>query len=435
MSSVTQPPRFLGLELGSLGRELRAAWQQIRGWPGLTLLSPPVPVRLLRADGRADLWMVDEADARPARGDVSAARYDAVELPEDDWLLRRIELPPLPAAEVAQAVALEVAGASPFAPDDLVWGYSSRRVASGKIEIDIALASRKRSAAYLQTLASRPPTAGAAEVWAMAPSAPVVFNGFGETQRMAHARMRQRMALALLLLALGLVAAIAVTPVAQARLRAVQAVQASNELTKRVEPLIRQRAALMRNVENGQALQEALADRADPLVVMDLLTRVLSDETSLLGLNIQGSKVSITGSTPNAAALMQELSARPELREVKAPVPATRPLGTSKDSFNIEFSLAGPPATPKAAASAPAVPIGTAAAAGSPAASAAASAEAVAVAPPLPASASGAASHAQPSAQPMAQPAPQPATQSAPSSGASFGGATFGAPSKPAKAP
>jgi general secretion pathway protein L len=427
MSSVTRPSRFFGLDLQLLGRELRAAWQQIQEWPVLGWLSPAVPVCLQRGDGQAGLWLVDGDSARFRGGDVSAARFTAVELPEDDLLLRRIELPPLPAGEVDQAVALEVAGASPFAAEDLVWGYARRRTPSGNLEIQMALASRKQITSYLQTLSARIAGDGAPEVWAMAgPSTPVVFNGFGETRRVAHARVRQRATLALVLLALGLAAAIAVTPVAQARLRAIDAQQASTELTKRVEPLIRQRAALLRNVETGQSLNEILADRADPLFVMDLLTRVLPDDTSLLGLNIQGSKVSITGSTSDAAALMQQLSARAELREVKAPTPATRPPGTSKDSFNIEFMLASAP--PRAA---------TAARSQQASATPGASAAAVSASAPAPAVPAAAALLGSPPAAPVPQSAaPQPsAAPAARSGGASFGGATFGAPPAPAKAP
>ena len=439
MSSLTRSPRFLGLDLQLLGRELRSAWQQIQEWPVWTWLSPAVPVRLLRTDGQAGLWRVDGFSARVADGDVSTTRFAAVELPEDDLLLRRMELPLLPAAEVAQAVALEVAGASPFPADDLAWGYVPRRTASGNLEIQIALASRKRISSYLQALSPGVPEGGALEVWAMAgPSTPVVFSGFGETRRLAHAKVRQRAAAALLVIAMGLITAIAVTPVAQARLRAMEAQQASDELTKRVEPLIRQRAVLLRNVETGQALQEILADRADPLLVMDLLTRVLPDDTSLLGLNVQGSKVSMLGSTSDAAALMQQLSTRPELRDVKAPTPATRPLGTSKDSFNIEFTMAGaprarePPAGSQAGSPSPATS-GSEAATPVNAASQATSGATATFVSPL----SGPATAAAPAPQATAQSAPAPAAGAAThdTAGATFGGPTIGAPSRPAKAP
>ena len=36
---------------------------------------------------------------------------------------------------------------------------------------------------------------------------------------------------------------------------------------------------------------------------------------------------------------MQHLSAQPGIREVRAPSAATRPLGVSKDSFSLEFTL------------------------------------------------------------------------------------------------
>lgn len=424
-SSATQSSRFLGLDLQSIGRELRAAWQQMRDWAPMNWLTPAVPVRLLRQDGPDSLWILDGANGRPTAGELSAARFVAVELPQDDLLLREISLPPLTSAELEQAIALEVSGASPFPPEDLVWGCSARQADAGRLEVYLALASRKRVSTCLEGTASRRPADVAPEVWAMAGQAtPIVFRGFGEPRRLAHTAVRRRMAFALVLSALGIAVLIAATPVAQARLRALEAIQASEELTKRAEPLIRKRAALLRHVEAGQSLKEVLAERADPLYVMDLLTRLLPDDTSLIGLNIQGTKIAINGSTSNAAALMQQLSAQSELREVKAPTPATRPPGTTKDSFSIEFSLA---ARGSAAAAAPVPPV-VAASASPPAATAAPASAPAALQPAAPVT-------QQAAAQPAPPPSPQPAGQPANQSGATFGGATFGAPAVPAKAP
>jgi general secretion pathway protein L len=73
--------------------------------------------------------------------------------------------------------------------------------------------------------------------------------------------------------------------------------------------------------------------------VLQLITEALGDDTSLLSLQVQGHKVSLTGQTANASALMKKLDSLPGLRDVRAPAPATKPLGATRESFTIEFSM------------------------------------------------------------------------------------------------
>lgn len=404
MSSATSNARFFGLDLQALRRELHAAWQQMRGWPIVKWLTPAVPVRVLRTGGAEAFWLAEGMAVTADAGGMKAARFSAIELPEDDLLVRTLKLPSLPAGEIAQAVALDVAGASPFPAEDLVWGHSTRQIKPGAVEVLAVLASRRQVQSRLQSLSAAGPGAAVPEVWAiMQGSRPIIFSGFGETRRLSYAAVRRRIAFALLLLALGLAVFMAATPTAQLRLRALEAMQSSEVLKKRTESLVRQRAALARAAETEAALKEILAQSTDPLRVMEVLTQALPDDTSLLGLQTQGSKVTINGMTVNAAALMQQLGARPEVRDVKAPTAATRPLGTTKDSFNIELTLAGRSAS-----------------------------AAQAVAPAAPASAAGA---AMPAASTPAVAAGTPTAATTPSSvqqgGASFGGASFGGSAQP----
>lgn len=341
MSPTFHNPRFLGLDLQALRQEFRAAWSRMQRWPVLAFFSPVFPVRLLGADGGETVWSVDDAriDGSAKTSALPAPVFTAVELPENSFLLRRLLLPPLSEGELAEAVSLDVAGANPFPPEDVVWGFQSREIAPGKIEIHAALASRRQVMNYLQTVSGQLPQSPP-EVWAVAGAfIPIVFAGFGETRRVTQAAARRRFALALLLLALALVTFIAVTPVAQQRLRALEAVNAFDSLTKKADPVLKQRAQLVRMAETAGSLKEILALRSDPLFVLDLLTQALPDDTSLMSLQVQGAKVTINGSTGDAAALMQRLSVRPEFRDVKAPTAATRPLGASKDSFSIELTL------------------------------------------------------------------------------------------------
>ncbi|HEY0201884.1 MAG TPA: PilN domain-containing protein, partial [Burkholderiaceae bacterium] len=341
--STASNNRFFGLDLSSLGSELAKGWQVLRNSPALAWLTPTLPVRLLQADGTESFWQVDEATPRKQPGGVkqAAARFMALELPENLLLRRTLSMPAMPAIAVAEAAALEVRSSSPFGPDDTAWGFTSHRVTAHQgLRVDTALASRKQIASYLESQQARLPPASTPEIWALIPGErPIVLAGFGETRRQAALVRQLRFSYALVALALLLLLAIAITPTLQLRQRAMQAVSAYDALLLRTKPLLRQRDALNQSSSSLAALHDTLIERADPLRVMDTLTQALPDDTSLFTLQIQGLKVSMTGQTTNAAALMQTLSAHPALRDVRAPSAATRPPGANKESFSIELSI------------------------------------------------------------------------------------------------
>ena len=95
----------------------------------------------------------------------------------------------------------------------------------------------------------------------------------------------------------------------------------------------------MQSVEKLGALSQTLVGRIEPLRVLDKLTTVLPDDTALQSFKLQGTKVTISGDTANASALLQILGAQQGLKDVRAPSAATRMLGAPKESFVIEFSL------------------------------------------------------------------------------------------------
>lgn len=410
MPSSVHPQRFLGLDLSGLWQDISAIWATMQSRAVLRWLLPTVPVGVVRASGSRELWRAGPSGIVAAPGQAKdPSRFEALELPEDLALVRRFSLPMLRGQEIAQAVALDISASSPFTADDVVWGWTQRKGRPGSVEVQVAQASRRQIQAYQESQVTtlRLPAGEPPEVWVIDGAAePVVLRGFGEDRRLAFAARHRMVALGLALLAIGLAALAASTPVIQKRMRAIQAVQAFDALNKKAEPAVRQRAELVRIADNATALKDVLSQRADPLYVMDLLTQALPDDTSLLGLQVQGNKISINGMTGNAAALMQQLSARPEFKDVKAPVAATRPLGAPKDVFSIELTLVprsavGVPASAVAAGSAPMTlsPLGV----------------------PMP----GAAPVAAPAAAAAAQPAPS-------SGGASFGGgAAFGGSAAP----
>lgn len=336
MSSTSPSSQLFGLDLAVLWSDFRATWQRAHQWPLLAWLTPDVPVRVLRADGTEALW-----DGRRLVGVVNAPalRFTAIEVPADSLLHRSLGLPAMADAQIAQAVALEISTVSPFPATDLVWGHVVQARPEGGLRVDAALASRQQVQGFLEQQHERL-KGGEAEVWAFSEAGtPIALVGWGGDRRARHAALRRRIGYGLVLGALLLVGAMAVTPIAQLRLRAIEAAVGYSELQGRAMPVVTQREAFMQTIERMGLLREVLSEQADGIRLLEVLTQVLSDDTSLQSIEVKGLKVRITGLTANAATLMQQLGQQAGFKDVRAPVAAVRNPGATLDSFNIEFQL------------------------------------------------------------------------------------------------
>ena len=327
---------FLGQDLRSLWREVRQAWAHAQDHAPLSWLTPVVPVRLLQADGGESVWLGG------SKQDISRkaikTQLIAVELPHDLVLQVARSLPPIGEADLHGAIALHVQSVSPFSEADLVWGYRTRSLSGGGATADIALAYRRHVLAYLNAQAHRITGSIAPEVWvSVSTDAPIVMQGFGEPSRRVQMARGRFTRYAFLATACALLGAIAITPSFQLRARALDAYTQHEALVKKTAPLVMQREALMKAADGLSVLAELQAARIEPLRVLDKLTRALPDDTALQNLVLKEQKVTITGLTANASALMQLLSEQEGVREVRAPSPAMRSGGDSKENFTIEF--------------------------------------------------------------------------------------------------
>jgi len=355
-------------DLGSLGRALVQPWRGLDSWIPFRWLTPAPPVRLVQSDGSESLWIGDvRADASAQR--LRSARFQAVELPRDEHLECRFALPPMSHADLRDAVALQARAASPFEATDLVWGHreggpTDTHGQAGQVVA--VLASRRQVEQRLERAALGREVGPDPEVWAFdGQGRPVVVEGFGEAARLRRMARGRVLGYALAALALLLAAAVAVTPTAQLKLRAMQAEAATLELERQTAPVLAQREALVRAQADREALREQMAERVEPLMVIDLLTQVVPDDTWLQRLQVQGARATLTGQTPNTSALMNTLDSHPLIHDVKSPTAATRAMGGRKENFTVEMTLAPEalrplaapgPAAPAAAASAPAAP-------------------------------------------------------------------------------
>lgn len=342
-STTTDSPRSFSLDPSLWPRQWRAAGALLLDWPLLRALRPQARMALRGNDGQTRVWRLARGQAQPVAGAPSDADLPAWLLPTERVLERRLMLPPLAPDDLAQAVQLDVAAASPFGASQTVHGWALRPVGPQLCQVDVAMASRQQVEQALQAAGfdpARPP-----EVWVLPPADaagavyPVVLRGFGEGRRERQVRqgLKRRLGLLALLLALG--AAVAVTPTALVRARAQQAQQSFAALQKQAAPQLAQREALVKRLERLQAVGQIQQQQLAMAPVLDLLTRALPDGAWLTGLRVEGNKLTLNGQADDAAALVQRLAREPGAHEVRLASPATRGAGAAKETFIIELKL------------------------------------------------------------------------------------------------
>ncbi len=345
MPALSTESRFFGLDLNRLGAEVRQTWRKALYWPPLSGLRPRQALNVLAANGgQHQVWEDGESLGENTK---TATDFWVIELPEALVLRKQIQLPPLDPHDCASAAQLEAQAISPFPADDLLWGYAIQSRSATAVRLQLALVSRKQIAPWLQEKRAamaqlRKPgqPLQEPEIWVFTPQgSPIVFQGFGEVLRARAARAKTMRNAAGVLLAVLLLGAIAVTPVLQLRMRALEGAQSFSALVAKTKDVAAEREQLMQSADRVGTLVELLAERIDPVRVMGMLTAELSDDTALQTARIQNTKVTITGLTSDSSALMQKLSNLDGIKDVKAPSAATRMQGASRESFSIELTL------------------------------------------------------------------------------------------------
>ena len=328
--------RLFGFDLLSLREALRSGWEDALQWPALAWFSPNEPVRVLLPDGGELLRL--GTTAQPAPGDATP-RAVAVVLPEADVLVRELSLPRLSGDELRQALALEVAALSPFPPDQVAWGWRADPQGT-RLRVRLAMAARAHVAAYLELQRDR--LAGAEpEVWADA-DAPVVIGGYAEGARALRLGRQRRRILGAMGVAALLLVALAATPVLQARQRVFDAQAKYEALAAETAGLVAARNELSRANQRAGSVSAYLHERPDIPKLIEVLTMTLPDDAFLARLEVQGRKVRMVGQAGNASQLMTSLGAPgSDFRDVRAPSPISRVGGSGRESFVIEFVLAG----------------------------------------------------------------------------------------------
>ena len=341
--AISSESSFFGLDLNQLKADVLKTLRKAPKWPPLSWLRPEQALMLVPAEGEPRV--VWESGA-VAQGIKRPPEFWSVELPESMVLRKTLQLPSLDPQDCASAAQLEAQAISPFTVTELLWGYTELSRSAKAVRLQLVLASRVQVMPFLQAKETErsPMQTGAdmdsPEVWVFSSDRrPIVIQGFGELQRAQAGRKKLLRNLAALMAASVLLAAIAVTPTMQLRLRAIEAVKAFDVMVAQAGNVVRKREHLMQSADQVAALSGLLTERIDMVKVLSMLTTSLGDDTALQTVRLQGDKLSLNGVTDNSSALMQKLSSQSGISDVKAPTAATRILGSDKESFSIELVL------------------------------------------------------------------------------------------------
>lgn len=351
--------QFFGMDLSRWPGQWRAATGILLDWPLFRRLLPQTPVQLHRPDGQVENWVYERGRAWPGSPGADARTVTALALPADTVLQRRMVLPSsLTPDERAQAVALDVASASPFEAAQTVWAYTSDDLGDGRTRIQVALASRAHIEQVIeaQQLAAEMP-----EIWvfpqtpersATSVQRPIVLPGFGENRRQTQARRQLSVRLTASLLLLLLALALLLSPVWFKRMQTRQAENAFHALQQQAVSQLQQREAFTQNFERLQQMAQRAETQMALAPVLKMLTETLPDGAWLSDLRLEGRRLIINGQADDAAALVQRLSAETGTHNVHLASPATRRSGASKESFIIEMTLDADPYGRKTSAAA-----------------------------------------------------------------------------------
>jgi len=341
MKRPDQPPSFFGLDLHQLRSDWAFALSQIALWPVFRWLAPVYATRITMTNGDIADWTEGTDQVTSKRVSTKSVKFMGFLLPEDQVLWFPMTLPNLKADALHSAMELQVSSLSPFLPADMIWSHTPLTSTLDGVRTYVVIASRKIISRYLISVRADQSKPDDYEVWVQAPESRgfLVLNGFGENiRRRLAARWRVvNLCLVFFLVAIGFAAAL--TPMAQLRFRAIQASEDFAKLQVLAASALHQRERFVQLDQQVKALQAPIEQRLQPELVLLNVTKLLADDTYVISMQVQGSKIVMTGQTPNTASLMQQLGSQLGIKDVRAPYPATKQKGADRETFNIEFTL------------------------------------------------------------------------------------------------
>jgi len=247
-------------------------------------------------------------------------------LPDDDVLLRELNLPPLSERDIAAAVTMDAHIASPFPAGDTHYGYSIRRLPNGQRQIEIALTRKNK----LEQLLTQYPQQA---LFARGQCGAIPLQNDGHNQQTAWYRSPLTLSLSTLL---GLVIiAWIISPTLLLRAESMAHEAALAKLNQEAAPLLQKREELNNlklQIENALAFKN---EHPDPLFILEQLSSNIPDSTWVNQLSQRKDQLTFDGTSENAIAIVGLLEKTPCLKDVRLGTSINRDPRSGRETFQI----------------------------------------------------------------------------------------------------
>ena len=261
-----------------------------------------------------------------------------VQLPQT-WVLRRtVALPAAAQENLRQVISFELDRFSPFTAEQVYFDYRQhdREGASDMLAVDVALVPRKRVDEWLGSLRSAGiavDTLSAPELWEEANLLPPELR-----PRINFRRLAQKM-LPLTLVVVLLGAAMAL-PLWQKRSIAISLQAREAALRGKAGEVIELREKVDAAIKSLEAIRDDWRAFPPALDVLQVLTKLLPDSTSLQRMEIKGDTLTINGTSTSASSLIALLQNSPAFESPHFLSPVTQQRG--KEVFNLSAQIKMP---------------------------------------------------------------------------------------------
>jgi hypothetical protein len=333
MLETGQNWELFGYDMRQLGKHWLAAWRGLLWAEDSPVCKHLDDVVCLHGESGPVLYQAGRESSQ------APFESEAILLPDELALTRRLRLPLAVESDLDAALALEVNANSPFSADDT--GYGWRVIARDESHLQLVLVIVSMSAvmAYLGRQYDIH-DARAREIWGAVDDTMIVVRGFGEHRRESRYRKRLRRCGVMLVVSAVLVLLITGVAAGVKRAELLQVETLAANTRREAADASRMRETLALANETINAANHIVDIHPNPHYEIARLTQLLGDDAHIVQFAMSGREIRLRGRARDAASVMQKLTKEAAYKEVTAPQAIVKVGSSGLEQFSLNINLA-----------------------------------------------------------------------------------------------